>query len=140
MLLFQFPPELLLPVRRQFSSSAFSSATCRSNHSRSFFGAGFFFALPSARLLPRFLAARVYAAALIDMNGDLAFETIAGQIRTAGVPTVIQMAKTIPQGSQQAIAYEMPLQRFLEFVTGPMWEDEQVDGSGGNHKQTATVA
>src|SRR6516225_11746423 len=74
MLLFQFPPELLLPVRRQFSSSAFSSATCRSNHSRSFFGAGFFFALPSARLLPRFLAARVYAAALIDMNGDLAFE------------------------------------------------------------------
>jgi hypothetical protein len=90
-----------------------------------------------------------YAAALVDMNGDLTFETIVRQIKAAGVPAVIQLAKSIPQVSQQATAYEALLQRFIEeFVEGPLWEeDEPEDGSGeselarrGNHKQTATVA
>lgn len=91
-----------------------------------------------------------YAGALIDMNGDLTFDTIVEQIKAAGVPAVIQMAKSIPPVSQQATAYEAPLQRFIEqFVEGPLWEDEPEGGSAeseseparrGNHKQTATVA
>ena len=96
-----------------------------------------------------------YAAALIDINGDLSYDTIVEQIRAAGVPVIIQLAKTIPQVSQQATAYEVPLQRFIqEFLEGPEWpEDPEGDANIDDNieskpesprhekrKQTVTVA
>jgi hypothetical protein len=97
----------------------------------------------SLSCLNRGVDGRRYAGAMIDMNGDLAFDAIVEQIKAVGVPTVIQMAKSVPQVRQQVIAYEAPLQRFIEeFTEGPLWEDESEDDNAerGKHKHTATVA
>jgi hypothetical protein len=65
------------------------------------------------------------AQAIIDLNGDLSYDTLIQQINQAGVPVVIELAKGIPELTAQIVAYEPQLRQFVEeFVQGPQYDDE----------------
>jgi hypothetical protein len=66
------------------------------------------------------------AAAFCDLNGDLNYEAVAQQIRGAGIPVLIELAKGIPEISPQVITYEARLKEFVEqFLEGPAEYDEE---------------
>jgi hypothetical protein len=65
------------------------------------------------------------AQAIIDLNGQLAHEALAQQIKAAGVPIIVELAKGIPELTAQVSAYEAPLRAFIEdFLEGPQYDDE----------------
>jgi hypothetical protein len=65
------------------------------------------------------------AAAVCDLNGDLAYSALVQQINAVGIPTVLELTKTIPELSGQVTTYEVQLRQFMtEFVEGP-WDDEE---------------
>jgi hypothetical protein len=68
------------------------------------------------------------AQAIIDLNGDLSYDTLVQQIKQAGVPVVIELAKGIPELTAQIVAYEPQLRAFVEeFVQGPQYDDEATE-------------
>jgi hypothetical protein len=68
------------------------------------------------------------AQSLIDLNGDLAYDTLVQQINSAGVPVMIELAKGIPEISMQVTAYEQPLRTFIEeFLRGPQYDETEDD-------------
>jgi hypothetical protein len=68
------------------------------------------------------------AQAFIDWNGDLAYDALARQLREAGMPVVIGLAKGIPELAAQTTMYEAPLRTFLEeFLQGPQYDDEDAE-------------
>jgi hypothetical protein len=76
--------------------------------------------------LNRGIDGRRAAASFIDLNGDLSYDSISSQIKTAGAPMVVQTAKGIPELRTQVLAFEGPLMNFIaEFAEGPDWGDEQ---------------
>jgi hypothetical protein len=62
------------------------------------------------------------AESFIDLNGELAFDAIASQIKAAGASAIVQMAKGISELRPQVDAFQGPLTSFLtEFSEGPEW-------------------
>jgi hypothetical protein len=65
------------------------------------------------------------AQAMIDLNGELLFDSLAQRIQGAGIPVVIELAKGIPEIADQVTAYEQPLKQFIEeFLQGPAEYEE----------------
>jgi hypothetical protein len=68
------------------------------------------------------------AQAIMDLNGDLAYDALVQQIKDTGVPVVIELVKGIPELTTQATAYEAPLRAFIEeFLQGPPYDDEATE-------------
>jgi hypothetical protein len=75
--------------------------------------------------LNRQIDGRQAAAAICDLNGELAYDALVQQINLAGIPTAIELAKGIPELKSQVVTYEAQLRQFIEeFVEGPYGENE----------------
>jgi hypothetical protein len=67
---------------------------------------------------------------IITLNGELMYESLAEQIKAVGVPTVVQLAKGIPEIGSQVATFEGPLMKFItEFIEGPGWDDEDQEAA-----------
>jgi hypothetical protein len=76
--------------------------------------------------LNRGVDGREASESIISLNGDLAYASICDQVKSAGVPVVLELAKSIPEISGQVIAYEARLKVFIaEFLEGPQWNDDE---------------
>ena len=65
------------------------------------------------------------AAAFIDLSGELAYDSLVGHIKAAGVPVVVELAKNIPELRTQVASFEEQLKVFISaFLEGPLWADD----------------
>ena len=65
------------------------------------------------------------AAAFIDLSGELAYDSLVGHIKAAGVPVVVELAKNIPELRSQVASFEEQLKVFIsELLEGPEWADD----------------
>jgi len=88
--------------------------------------------------LSRGVDGRTCAQAYIDLSGELAFNSLVAHVKSAGVPVVLELAKSIPELSAQVIAYQEQLAVFIsEFLEGPPEWDE---AEGSSHGKPEVVA